>query len=137
VFLTPEGKGWSNYTTNFMCIHDRVLRKAGIPKVDVEGRKIDVHALRHTYATRLARADVGMAKTQRLLGHASIATTAEIYTHIGVEDLRGAVDSLARNQEPRDPSQHYEPRDQSRHYEEPRDKSWRNQEPRNQAREAQ
>jgi hypothetical protein len=130
-----------------MRIHDRVLRRAGIVKVDVEGRKIDVHALRHTYATRLARADVGMAKTQRLLGHASIATTAEIYTHIGVEDLRGAVDSLSERVNGKqeaygvDQRAHgrieQEPRNQAPHYEEPRDQSRHYQEPRNPAREAQ
>jgi hypothetical protein len=70
-----------------------------------------------------------MAKTQRLLGHASIATTAEIYTHIGVEDLRWAVDSLSERvngkQEPHgvDKRAHgrieQEPRDPSRHYQEP------------------
>ena len=97
VFLTPEGKGYGSYTTNFMRIHDRVLRRAGIAKLDVEGRKVDVHALRHTYATRLARADVSLVKAQRLLGHASASTTAEIYTHIGTEDLREAVESLSQH----------------------------------------
>ena len=107
VFLTPEGKHWAKHTANAMRIHDRVLRRARIPKVDVEGRKVDVHALRHTYATRLARADVSLVKAQRLLGHASASTTSEIYTHIGIEDLRDAVNSIARHPQEhglRDPS---------------------------------
>ncbi|MFD8532267.1 tyrosine-type recombinase/integrase [Streptosporangium canum] len=49
------------------------------------------HALRHTYATRLLRAEVPIEVVAELLGHASSQTTAEIYGHLKVEDHRRAL----------------------------------------------
>jgi integrase/recombinase XerD len=46
------------------------------------------HALRHTYATRLLRAGVPIEVVAELLGHAGVQTTAEIYSHLEVEDHR-------------------------------------------------
>ena len=46
------------------------------------------HAFRHTYATRLLRANVPIEVVAELLGHASAQTTAETYSHLGVEDHR-------------------------------------------------
>lgn len=46
------------------------------------------HACRHTYATRLLRAKVPIEVVAELLGHASSQTTAEIYSHLSVEDHR-------------------------------------------------
>ncbi|MCX5163725.1 tyrosine-type recombinase/integrase [Streptomyces sp. NBC_00264] len=42
----------------------------------------------HTYATRLLRAEVPIEVVAELLGHASTQTTAEIYSHLDVEDHR-------------------------------------------------
>ena len=44
------------------------------------------HMLRHTYATMLYRAGVPLRTAQYLLGHSSIAMTAQIYTHLEAED---------------------------------------------------
>lgn len=46
------------------------------------------HALRHTYATRLLRAEVPIEVVAELLGHSSPQTTAETYSHLNVEDHR-------------------------------------------------
>ena len=48
------------------------------------------HKWRHTYATELVRAGVDIHVVQRLLGHASIASTVG-YTHLVLDDLRRAV----------------------------------------------
>lgn len=50
-------------------------------------RRVTPHMLRHTAATLLIEAGVDIRIVQRLLGHASIATT-EIYTHVADELLR-------------------------------------------------
>jgi integrase/recombinase XerD len=50
-------------------------------------RKVTPHMLRHTAATLLIEEGVDIRLVQRLLGHASIATT-EIYTHVADETLR-------------------------------------------------
>jgi integrase len=94
VFLSAEGCGWGRYTTNPMRILDRVLRRAGIPKHRVDGKKLDIHALRHTFATRLARSGAPLMHAQRLLGHSDPKLTAQIYTHLDAEDLRGAIDGM-------------------------------------------
>jgi len=92
IFLSPDGKPWSQSTNNVSRILRRVLAAAGVPRVDVQGRTVDVHALRHSCASRLARASVPLVHVQRLLGHADIRTTASVYVHTEVEDLRAAVE---------------------------------------------
>lgn len=93
-FLSPGGEPWGVPTNNLMRVLDRVLERAGIPKVDSRGEKLDIHALRHTAATRMLRNGVGLAKAQRVLGHSDPKLTAATYGHLAVDDLRGAVDSL-------------------------------------------
>ena len=94
VFLTPEGADLPRPTTNPMRIFDRLLDRAGMAKIDPQGQKLDLHALRHTFASRLARSGVGLVHAQRLLGHSDPKLTAGIYTHLGVEELRAAVETL-------------------------------------------
>ncbi len=94
IFLSPDGRPWGRYTTNAMRILDRVLGRAGIPKINARGEKLDVHALRHSAATRLLRGGAGLAKAQRLLGHSDPKLTAAVYGHLDAEDLREAVESL-------------------------------------------
>ena len=52
--------------------------------------------MRPTFATLLARGGVGLVQAQRLLGHSDPKLTAQVYTHLDVEDLREAVEALAR-----------------------------------------
>jgi integrase/recombinase XerD len=59
------------------------------------GVKATPHTCRHTFATRMIRADVGRDVVQALLGHASPTSTA-IYTHADWSDLRAAVDATDR-----------------------------------------
>lgn len=45
-------------------------------------RKVTVHELRHTFATRCLESGVDMKTLQILLGHADYSTTANIYAHV-------------------------------------------------------
>lgn len=92
VFLSPERRPHRGDTTNAMRGFDRLLVAAGIERVNEHGRKLDIHALRHTAATRFARAGVPLVQTQRILGHADPKLTAKVYTHLDVDDLRDAVE---------------------------------------------
>lgn len=100
VFLSPEGKPWPWHSVNVMRIFLRTLEAAGIDRVDDSGRQLDLHALRHTAATRLARAGVGLVHAQRILGHSDPKLTAQIYSHLEPEDLRDAIEQIGRSRTP-------------------------------------
>jgi integrase len=104
VFLTPEGAQMSSSSRNALRVMYRILARASIARRNEAGEVVDIHGLRHSFASRLARRNVSMAHAQRLLGHADIAMTAKVYTHLGVEDLRAAVETL--DDEPRFTHQH-------------------------------
>ncbi len=66
---------------------ERMCQEAGV-------RYRSAHVCRHTYATRLLKAGVGMASVSRLLGHASIRTTVDEYGHLSVEDLAAELERM-------------------------------------------
>lgn len=61
-----------------------VLKKARLANLE---KKVTPHVLRHTLATTLLRRGGDIRFIQRILGHASIATT-QIYTHLDDAELR-------------------------------------------------
>jgi len=67
----------------------RDLMLAGIDETG-----IDVHSLRHTTATHLAKASVAPRTAQRILRHSDIKLTFGTYTDARLLDTAGAVESL-------------------------------------------
>ena len=57
------------------------------------GIEFGPHLFRHTYATWLLRKGAGMESVKELLGHASIATTIDTYSHLSVEDARATLEA--------------------------------------------
>ena len=55
-------------TNNAMRLFNRVLIRAGIARVDGEGRKLDIHCLRHTFASNYLPV-FGAEKTVAQMGH--------------------------------------------------------------------
>jgi len=94
VFLSPDGAVWTWATNNAGRIFQRLMERAGIERRGADGRTVDIHALRHTLASRLARNGVGLVQAQKLLGHSDPKLTAQVYSHLEVEDLRGAIETL-------------------------------------------
>lgn len=91
-FLFPGGNG--DHGTHLtersaQYIFERAKRKAGIEK------KASIHTLRHSFATHLLENGTDLRHIQELLGHASLRTT-EIYTHVGLKDLRRIQSPLDR-----------------------------------------
>lgn len=64
------------------------LERAGIE------RHLTPHATRHTFATLLDRAKVNTRHIQELIGHSDYATTANVYTHPHVDELRAAIEAI-------------------------------------------
>lgn len=96
IFLTSEGHAWPQNTGRFRLYLMPLLKVAGIPRKDDLGRVVHVHSLRHTFATRCARAGVPMQVAQKLLGHATARMTIETYAHVDDSDSKNAIDLLNR-----------------------------------------
>jgi len=62
--------------------------------IDSRGRYADFHALRHTFVTNLARANVAPKTAQTLARHSNIQLTLGIDTHIDKKQRVDAIDSL-------------------------------------------
>jgi integrase len=70
------------------------LKAAGIERVGKDGRSIDVHALRKTFGTLLAKAGVPLTTVQRLMRHSSPVLTAKLYIDVDPVDMMQALDQL-------------------------------------------
>jgi integrase len=70
------------------------LKYAGIGKKDERGRTVDLHSLRHTFGTLLARSGVAPRTAMELMRHSDIRLTTNIYQHLELVDTAGAVNQL-------------------------------------------
>ena len=69
-------------------IWQRAVERAGLPK------ELSIHSARHTMAVHLLRKTSNLRMVQKQLGHASPATTANMYADISFEDMQAGVDGL-------------------------------------------
>ncbi len=70
--------------------------KTRIVTEDAEGRVIDLHAMRTTLGTNLAKAGVIPQLAQKIMRHADYRTTLNHYTVLGFEDIARAMAGLPR-----------------------------------------
>ncbi|MEA2103112.1 MAG: site-specific tyrosine recombinase/integron integrase [Candidatus Cloacimonadota bacterium] len=82
LFESPKKSRYS--ASSIQKILKRSVRKAGIH------RNVNIHMLRHSFATHLLEQGTNLRIIQELLGHESIKTT-EIYTHISNRDLKNVI----------------------------------------------
>lgn len=68
------------------CLHD-AARAAGVDGVTP-------HVIRHSVATHMIRSGVPITHVSRMLGHASVSITADIYGHLVTDDLVPAAELL-------------------------------------------
>jgi len=66
----------------------RSVKLAGLPK------ELSIHSARHTIAVALLRKTGNLRQVQKQLGHASAATTANIYADISFEDMQNGLNGL-------------------------------------------
>lgn len=69
-------------------VYERVRRSGRKARIE---KRISPHQLRHTFATHLIKAGVGLVTVRDLLGHRQITST-QIYIHLTAKDLRHAAD---------------------------------------------
>lgn len=70
------------------------LKAADIITCNEADEVLDFHLLRHTCGTRLARAGVQPQLAQRIMRHSNVNLTLKYYTHLALEDKRGAIEKL-------------------------------------------
>lgn len=73
----------------FMRKYHDFLKRYGIAN-------IRFHDLRHTFASLLIESDVSMKVVQELLGHSSITTSMDIYTHVSERKKERALNSMIK-----------------------------------------
>jgi integrase len=87
VFATSHGTPFLHHN-----VSKRVLRRAAVDAgLDIDGRRVRFHDLRHTFASHLiidVRLDV--VQVSRILGHARTSMTLDTYTHLFEEARHGA-----------------------------------------------
>ena len=103
VCVNREGRKHSESSYNRLCAHlkrdmnidmgCKVYRNQLIPPFPLADDFVP-YCLRHTYCTDLCKAGVDVRTAQRLMGHANISITADIYTHIDVNDIIRAGDLI-------------------------------------------
>lgn len=86
-----EGQGGGPYSSSSARnVLKKAVRKVGIKK------NVRLHTLRHSYATHLLEAGVGLRYIQEILGHSNPKTTM-IYTHVSgkkISEIRSPLDDL-------------------------------------------
>ena len=95
-------KYWHN--TNSEYLINREGKKVSInyyrtdlyyPTLEKTGaRKLSPHTCRHTFASLMARAKVDTKSIQEIIGHADYSTTANIYTHLDIKELKEAIEQI-------------------------------------------
>jgi len=86
------GKVWPTTVTDRT--RQRDFERASIPLVDEAGRVVDLHALRKTLCTRLARNGVPQQVAQRVMRHSDYRVTQAHYVDISVRDCLEVLDTL-------------------------------------------
>jgi len=86
VFVRDDGKPVDRSTANDK--FKEYWKAAGLDST------FHFHSLRHTFASHLAMKGVSLYFIQKILGHASIQTTARIYAHLQADPLAHAINEL-------------------------------------------
>jgi len=99
VFCDTKG-GWVHRDNLRNRSFYRIIKETNLPK-------IRIHDLRHSLATLLLKAGTHPSIVAAQLGHASVKTTLDIYSHVLPEMLRKAADEVdeafvATNRQPND-----------------------------------
>ena len=83
VFVNPRtGEPTKNYTYDTRI--SKICDRCGL-------QPFGMHALRHTFATRCIERGIKPKVLQKLLGHAHLSTTMDLYVHVSEESLENGI----------------------------------------------
>ena len=91
LFLDDKGKPMLAYQWEKKFQHS-VEKYNKIYKVELP--KITPHICRHTYCTNMAKSGIAVKTLQYFMGHADIATTLNVYTHLKLEDAKDELEQM-------------------------------------------
>lgn len=91
LFLDDKGKPMLAYQWEKKFQHS-VEKYNKIYKVELP--KITPHICRHTYCTNMTKSGIAVKTLQYLMGHADIATTLNVYTHLKLEDAKDELEQM-------------------------------------------
>ncbi len=74
---------------------DRDLARAGVRKVNTEGKRLVLHSLRYTFCTLLA-GTLPLKVVQRLMRHNSLKQTADLYLQLDLDSMLDEVVAMPR-----------------------------------------
>lgn len=86
-FVISTKMGGSVYPAPFQSTLDSICRDAGI-------KRFGIHALRHTFASKMIEAGVDIKVVSKILGHSSVKITYDIYIHVLDSQKKNAVESV-------------------------------------------
>lgn len=88
----PSAAVFRTHPTNETRIKD--FRRAGIPQIDDRDCVADLHSLRSSLATHLARKGVSAQILKQIMRHENASTTERYYVHLRDEDKASAIAQL-------------------------------------------
>lgn len=72
----------------------RALEAAGLDSCDASSCDCDSHRLTHAFITALARSGAAVEQAQAPARRSNPALTFRVYTHVGLDELRDALDAM-------------------------------------------
>lgn len=90
----PGDRVFSHDKYSLLSSFKRDCKAAGIERRRADGRSVDVHCLRRTFGTMLAKAGVPLTTVQKLMRHSTPELTAKLYIDVEEIDMQEAVAKL-------------------------------------------
>ena len=91
LFALRTAGGWPRRTAMMMKMD---LERVGLPYVDEDGLYADFHSNRHSFISNLGKAGASLQMAQKLARHSDPKLTANVYTHLQVDDQAAAIEAL-------------------------------------------